>query len=73
MRVAEEPRSVAMKGHGTLYACHHFDFGALPWEAFRPLMCRDITNNVATLMSMDSVVKFVWICARKRSVLGTRT
>ena len=56
MRVAEEPRcvTVAMKGHGTLYACHHFDFGTLPWEAFKPLMCRDITNNVAKLMSRDS-------------------
>jgi hypothetical protein len=68
VRVAEEPRCVAMKSHGTLYACcHHFDFGALRWEAFKPLMCRDITNNVATLMSRDSEVKFVRICARKKA------
>jgi hypothetical protein len=42
VRVAEEPRCVAMKGHGTLPAID-FDFGALPWEAFKPLMCRAMT------------------------------
>ena len=67
MRVAEEPRCVAMKGHGTLPAID-FDFGAPAWEAFKPLMCHDMTNNVATtLMNMDSEVKFVWICTRKKA------
>jgi hypothetical protein len=29
--------------------------------------CHDITKNVVTLMSMNSEVKFVWICARKKA------